>query len=96
MIRFNAVAGGKYKVRILWTLRDGPKRYSDLQRALVAATGGARIAPRVLSRELRQLTDASLIARKQFPEVPPRVEYTLRPDGRALMGVMRAICKWGS
>lgn len=95
VVRFNALVAGKYKLRILWALRDGPLRYSQIQRVLVDATGGAPITPRVLSRELRQLGAAELIERQPFPVVPPRVEYRMAPSGRALLGVLRAICRWG-
>jgi DNA-binding HxlR family transcriptional regulator len=95
IVRFNALVGGRHKLRILWELRAEPKRYSVIQRALSEAMGGARITPRILSRELRELCAADLIARKQFPGIPPRVEYRLTPEGRALLGVMRAICRWG-
>lgn len=96
IVRFNALTGGKYKLRILWELRKAPRRYSEIQRAVGAATGGLPITPRVLSRELRDLGGAGLIARKQYPVVPPRVEYRLTKSGRALLGVMRAICRWGT
>ncbi len=96
VVRFNALMGGKYKLRILWELRRAPKRYSEIQRALLEANGGGSITPRILSRELRELAEFSLIARKQFPEVPLRVEYRLKRDGRAALGVLRAICRWGS
>jgi DNA-binding HxlR family transcriptional regulator len=95
VVRFNALAAGKYKLRILWELRAGPRRYSEIQRALVDATGGVPITPRVLSRELRQLAEAALVDRQAFPEVPPRVEYRMTPGGRAMLGVLRAICRWG-
>jgi DNA-binding HxlR family transcriptional regulator len=95
VVRFNAIVAGKYKLRILWELRAGAKRYSEIGRALQDATGGQPITPRVLSRELKELTVNELISRKQFPGVPPRVEYKLTPSGRALSGVLRAICRWG-
>jgi DNA-binding HxlR family transcriptional regulator len=95
VVRFNALTGGKYKLRILWELRQGARRYSEIQRALSDATGGLAITPRVLSRELRQLAEAELITRTQFLEVPPRVEYRMTRQGRAMLPVMRAICRWG-
>ena len=95
IVRFNALVAGRHKLRILWELRDGPKRYSAIQRALVDASGGGPITPRVLSRELRELCATGLSTRKQFPGVPPRVEYTMSADGRALLDVMRSICCWG-
>jgi len=96
VMRFNALVAGKYKMRILWALRAAPQRYSELQRALVAATGGRRITPRVLSRELRQLEAAALITRQVFAVVPPRVEYRMAPRGKQMLGVLRAICRWGT
>lgn len=95
IVRFNALIGGKYKLRILWELRGQARRYSEVQRALIDATGGRAITPRVLSRELRELAAARLIARRQYPVVPPRVEYSLLPAGKQLIGVLRAICRWG-
>ncbi|HKQ71183.1 MAG TPA: helix-turn-helix domain-containing protein [Polyangiaceae bacterium] len=95
IVRFNALVAGRHKLRILWELRDGPKRYGAIQRALVDASGGASITPRVLSRELRELCATGLGTRKQFPGVPPRVEYTMSADGRALLDVMHSICRWG-
>jgi DNA-binding HxlR family transcriptional regulator len=95
IVRFNALTGGKHKLRILWELRSTSRRYSEIARALTEATGGVSITPRVLSRELRQLGLAGLITRKQYPVIPPRVEYRLTPEGRALLGVMRAVCRWG-
>jgi DNA-binding HxlR family transcriptional regulator len=95
IVRFNALVAGKHKLRILWELRDDARRYGAIERALAAAGGGTRITPRVLSRELRELTLAELVTRKQFPGVPPRVEYKLTRRGRAMLGVMRAICRWG-
>ena len=95
VVRFNAMTGGKHKLRILWELRRGARRYSEIQRALVAATGGGFITPRTLSRELRELCETQLIARKQFPVIPPRVEYRLTREGRAMLGVLRAVCRWG-
>jgi DNA-binding HxlR family transcriptional regulator len=95
IVRFNALVGGKYKLRILWELRGPPQRYSEVQRALSAAMCGASITPRVLSRELRELAEVGLIARKQYPVIPPKVEYRLTPKGRAMMVVMKSICRWG-
>ena len=96
IVRFNALAGGKHKLRILWELRSAPRRYSEVQRALVDAMGGRPITPRVLSRELAELVAAGLITRKQFPVIPPRVEYALSGEGRAMVPVLKAICRWDS
>jgi DNA-binding HxlR family transcriptional regulator len=95
IVRFNALTSGKHKLRILWELRAHERRYSEIARALVEASGGATITPRVLSRELRQLAEAGLVARKAHATVPPRVEYRLTEKGRTTLGVLRAICRWG-
>ena len=95
IVRFNALTGGKHKLRILWELRGAARRYSEISRALAEANGGHSITPRVLSRELRQLEAAALITRKQFLTIPPRVEYRMTTRGRAMLGVMRAVCRWG-
>jgi DNA-binding HxlR family transcriptional regulator len=78
-------------IRILWEVRGDARRYVELQRALSAAMGGRAITPRVLSRELRQLVEAGLVTWKQYPVIPPRVEYRATAEGRALLPVMR----WG-
>lgn len=94
IVRFNALVGGKYKLRILWELRATARRYGEIERALVDATGGRAVTPRVLSRELKELAAAGLITRHQYLVVPPRVDYQVAPAGRALLGVTRAICRW--
>jgi DNA-binding HxlR family transcriptional regulator len=77
---------GKYKLRIVWDLKDGPRRYGD---------GSAEVAPRVLSRELKALTEAGLLDRKDFGVVPPKVEYRLTRKGRSFVPVIAAIRSWG-
>jgi len=58
VMAFQAMISGKYKIRILWDLKDGPRRYSEIRAGLLSgATGTREIAPRVLSRELKALVD---------------------------------------
>src|SRR5258707_15702293 len=67
IMAFQKIISGKYKVRILWDLQDGPLRYSEVKRGLLrGAVGSGEVAPRVLSRELKALTEAELIVRKDF------------------------------
>ncbi len=96
IIRFNDLVGGKYKMRILWETRGGPKRHSELGRALVAATDGRKITPRVLSRELKELCASGLLSRHAYPEVPPRVDYTLTERGHALLPILESIVSWAA
>jgi DNA-binding HxlR family transcriptional regulator len=93
---FQAMISGKYKVRILWDLKDGPRRYGEIRAGLLrGAAGSAEIAPRVLSRELKALTAAGLIARKDFGLVPPKVEYRLTTIGQSFTPIIASIREWG-
>jgi DNA-binding HxlR family transcriptional regulator len=94
---FQKMISGKYKLRILWDLQDGPRRYGELRSGLVRGVEGSRqIAPRVLSRELKALAQSGLIARKDYGVVPPKVEYRLTPMGRSFIPVISEIRKWGA
>jgi DNA-binding HxlR family transcriptional regulator len=97
VLAFQKLISGKYKVRILWDLKDGPLRYSEIRRGLLrGSVGTPEIAARVLSRELKALAQAGLIDRKDFGVVPPKVEYRLTRVGRSLVPIVAAIRKWGA
>jgi len=92
---FQQIIGGKYKLRILWDLQDGPRRYGEIKSGLLrGGEGTAEIAPRVLSRELKALAVSGLIARKDYRVVPPKVEYRLTSVGRSFIPVIAEIRKW--
>jgi DNA-binding HxlR family transcriptional regulator len=94
---FQKMISGKYKLRIVWDLQNGPLRYSEIRTGLLrGADGSGVIAPRVLSRELKALTETGLIDRKDFGVVPPKVEYRLTRKGRSFIPVISAIRKWGT
>ena len=96
VMAFQTMISGKYKIRILWDLKDGPRRYSEIRTGLLrGAAGTAEIAPRVLSRELKALTDAGLIARKDYGLVPPKVEYRLTQAGESFTPIIASIRDWG-
>ncbi|MGY3645902.1 DNA-binding HxlR family transcriptional regulator [Bradyrhizobium sp. LM4.3] len=93
---FQKMISGKYKLRIVWDLKDGPRRYGEIRSGLLRGTeGSAEITPRVLSRELKALTESGLIDRKDFGEVPPKVEYRLTRKGKSFVPVVAAIRDWG-
>src|ERR1043166_5111002 len=93
---FQKMISGKYKLRIVWDLKDGPLRYSEIRTGLLrGADGSAEIPPRVLSRELKALTESGLIDRKDFGVVPPKVEYRLTRKGKTFIPVIAAIRNWG-
>jgi DNA-binding HxlR family transcriptional regulator len=94
---FQRMISGKYKLRILWDLKDGPLRYGEIRSGLLrGAAGTPAIAPRVLSRELKALGQSGLVFRKDFGVVPPKVEYRLTPRGQSFIPIIAAIRKWGS
>src|SRR6202161_472820 len=93
---FQKMISGKYKLRIIWDLKDGPLRYGEIKSGLLrGADGTQEIAPRVLSRELKTLAHTGLIDRKDFGVVPPKVEYRLTRKGQSFVPVIAAIRKWG-
>jgi DNA-binding HxlR family transcriptional regulator len=84
------VIGGKWKVVILYRLFDGPRRFSELRRAMPGVT------QKVLTQQLREMEGDGLVTRKVFAQVPPKVEYALTPLGRSLRPIVDAMCRWGS
>src|SRR5262249_54370157 len=93
---FQKMIAGKYKLRIVWDLKDGPRRYGEIRSGLLrGAAGSAEITPRVLSRELKALTESGLIDRRDFGVVPPKVEYRLTRKGKSFVPVIAAIRDWG-
>src|SRR5680860_154920 len=77
--------GNKWTPLIIRDLVDGEKRFSELERSLRG------ISPKTLSERLKKLEDASVVNRKCFAEVPPRVEYTLTTKGIALLPVIESM-----
>lgn len=91
------ILGAKYKVRILWDLQQGSRRYGEIRKRLsLGAVDTKAIAPRVLSRELKSLTELGLIHRKSYNVIPPRVEYRLTALGRSVLPVISKILEWGT
>ena len=93
---FQKIINGKYKIRIIRDLQHGPRRYGEIQHGLLKGVAGTKeIAPRVLSRELKELTALGLIDRRDYREAPPKVEYKLTDEGQSLIPVISVMHKWG-
>ena len=93
---FQQMINGKYKLRILWALKQGPRRYGEIKKGLLRdISGSQQIAPRVLSRELKTLAAFGLIERTDYQVVPPKVEYSLTPVGQSLLPIIEPIVEWG-
>ncbi|PYE54731.1 winged helix-turn-helix transcriptional regulator [Deinococcus yavapaiensis] len=84
------IIGAKWTTLILRELLGGTKRFGELKSAL------AGISPKTLSDRLRTLEAQGIVTREVFPEVPPRVEYTLTPRGHSLGDIIAAMAKWGA
>lgn len=95
-IAFNKIVGGRYKLHILCVLHRGPLRFGEIGRSLVKGGAGKPVTPRILSRELKDMTELGLVERKEFPVVPKRVEYSLAPRGMALLPILSEIVRWGA
>ncbi len=94
---FQQIMNGKYKLRILWDLQDGPHRYGEIKKGLLRdISGSPEIAPRVLSRELKALAALGLIERTEYRVVPPKVEYTLTAVGQSLLPIIAQMAQWGT
>ena len=82
--------GGKWKGVIIYHLLDSTKRFNELRRKLPTAT------QRMLTRQLRELEECGLVHREVYPQVPPRVEYSLTAEGRSLAPIILAMYEWGT
>jgi DNA-binding HxlR family transcriptional regulator len=83
------VIGGRWKVLILWQLFQGERRFSELLRALDGIT------QKMLTQQLRELEKDGIVHRQVYPQIPPKVEYSLTPLGKSLRPVVDAMCEWG-
>lgn len=83
------VVGGKWRLHLMWVLADGPRRFGEIRRLL----GG--VSEKVLTENLRHLETSGVVHREVFPEIPPRVEYSLTSLGAELAAALRPLEEWG-
>ena len=81
--------GGKWKGLILWRLESGAMRFGELRRAVEGVT------EKILAEQLRELESDGLIARQDYRESPPRVEYSLTQYGSDALPVVYELTRWG-
>ena len=85
-----SIIGGKWKMIILYFVyRHEVVRYNELQRLI------GTITYKTLSVQLKELEKDGLIIRKEYPQIPPKVEYSLTEKGKSLIPIMDAMCYWG-
>jgi DNA-binding HxlR family transcriptional regulator len=82
---------GKWKMHILfWLWKKQILRYGELKRSL------GTISHKMLSTQLKELEVDNLIIRKEYPQIPPKVEYSLSERGLTIMPVLQCLCEWGN
>ena len=85
------IIGGKWKPLIIYNLMDGTLRFSQIMERVQP-----KITQRMLTKELREMEKDGLIIRKVYPQVPPKVEYSLTEKAKSLMPILDALCDWGT
>ena len=85
-----SLISGKYKMVILYCLREFEiVRYNELKRYI------GTISHKTLSTSLKELEKDQLINRKEYPQIPPKVEYSLSERGKSMMEILDQLCIWG-
>lgn len=83
------IIGGKWKIQVIWNLRQGTLRYNELKKLL------PNVTHKMLAHSLKELEKDGMVKRKVYPVIPPRVEYSLTPKGLELVPITEIIAKWG-
>ena len=84
-----SVIGGKWKFLIIWQLASRPRRFGELRRHVTGVT------EKMLIQSLKELEKDRVVSRRDFKEIPPKVEYSLTERGVELANVLRPLCEWG-
>lgn len=83
------IIGSKWNLFIIWHLRTKKLRFTELQNRMCG------INSKTITKHLRDLERFTIIDRQVYPEVPPRVEYSLTERGKALLPIIEAMLEWG-
>lgn len=81
--------GGKWKILIIYHILESTKRFGNLKKLIPGIT------QKMLTQQLRELEEDGIISRKVYPEVPPRVEYSITALGKKLEPIFVSLCQWG-
>lgn len=82
--------GGRWKIIILWQLRNGALRYNTIRKAI------PNISEKMLIQQLKELMQSGWVAKKDYNEIPPRTEYSLTKLGESFMPILDNIYTWGT
>ena len=74
---------------LFWLWKKEVMRYSEIKREL------GKVTHKMLSTQLKELERDGLVIRREYPQVPPKVEYSLTEKGQSIMPILQEICKWG-
>lgn len=80
---------GKWSMWILWTLQDSPLRFGEIRNIIPGIT------EKMLIQQLKKFENYNIVIRKVYPQVPPKVEYSLTEHGKSLKPIMSLIKQWG-
>lgn len=84
-----SIIGGKWKMIIMfWLVEYDVLRYGELKRCI------APISDKILNNQLKELEHDGIIIRKEYPQIPPKVEYSLSERGLSLMPILEEMCEW--
>ena len=85
-----SLINGKYKMTILYTLMElGVVRFNEMKKYI------GEISYKTLSSTLKELEADRLVHREEYPQIPPKVEYSLTERGKSLIPILDAMCEWG-
>lgn len=85
-----SLISGKYKMTILYTLMEfGIVRFNEMQKYI------GSISYKTLSINLKELETDGLVHREEYPQIPPKVEYSLTERGKSLIPILDSMCEWG-
>ncbi len=82
--------GGRWKIIILWQLKDGSLRYNEIRKAI------PNISEKMLIQQLKELMQSCWVDKKDYNEIPPRTEYSLTKLGKSFMPILENIYEWGT